>query len=45
MVETSEDGAGLKVSTVEVVLGPELSRTRTSAPSRQMATMMSPRAM
>ena len=44
MVERSEDGAGLKVSTVDEMLGPELSRTRTSAPSRQMATMMSPRA-
>ena len=44
MVETSDEGAGLNVSTVDVVLGPELSRTRTSAPSRMMATTMSPRA-
>ena len=30
----SDDGAGLNVSTVEVLLGPTLSRTMTSAPSR-----------
>ena len=40
----SDDGAALKVSTVEELEGPALSRTMTRAPSRQMATMMRPRA-
>ena len=40
----SEDGAGLNVSTVDVVLGPDVVAHDDSAPSRKMATMISPRA-
>jgi hypothetical protein len=45
MVEMSEDDAALNVSVVEVVEGGALSRTITSAPSRQMATTIRPSAM
>ena len=40
----SDDGAALRVSTVEELVGLALSRTMTSAPSRAMATTMRPRA-
>ena len=43
-VDTSDEGAGVKVSTVDDVGGPELSRATTSAPRTQMATTMSARA-
>ncbi len=45
MVDMSEDDAALNVSVVDVVEGGALSRTITSAPSRQMATTIRPRAM
>ncbi len=40
----SDPGAGLKVSTVDVLLGAKLSRTMTSVPSKMMATTINPSA-
>lgn len=44
MVERSDDGAALNVSVVDEFDGAALSRTITSAPKRQMATTIRPRA-
>ena len=43
-METSDEGAALNVSTVDELLGAELSRTSTRVPSRAIARMISPSA-